>query len=237
MQALIAWGLLFLLYRKISAWFFVKLAVGAILIILVFGAIGDARMKSMGMDPSHTILVIGEATSEYPVDEIGTGPFWIYLYLTSPLANWQLNVSMQSHSDSDWWSFFVIQIMPDFIGKHFLGDSVIKTSPNLITSALTVSTAYGRAYYTNGWLGAALMYVVFILNYFISRFVFRRSEYFFSGMAVLSAASTLMIFENMLAFTGIVGPLLVATAFRFLLRKKVNLKARVRSNMSGELQN
>lgn len=219
-QALLAWGLLLLAHRGMSVKVFGKMLVCIAMLVWGFGGIGDARMKSMGLDPNYTILAVGDASPKYPIDELGTGPFWFYLYTSSPLANWQINVTAERYLHADWWSFVVTEIMPDFIGKHFLDDSVPKVSPRLITSALTVTSAYGRAYFLKGWVGAAVIYCLLLVYYFLSRAVFRGSEYFFSGMATLSAGAALMIFYNMLSFTGLIGPLLVAVTLRFSLRRK-----------------
>ena len=221
-QALLAIVILFVLKKGIKPKTVTICLIGIAALVWIFGVIGDARMRSMGIDPGFTILAIGDASPRYPVDELGTGPFWFYLYISSPLANWQFNVTSGGGMRADWLFFFITEIMPDFIGKHFLSGWETRASPELIADALTVSSAFGPAYFLKGWAGASLIYIVLVFYYLVSRFVFRGSEYFASGMSTLAVGAGLMAFENMLAFTGLIGPLLVAVVFRYLLHTKTS---------------
>jgi len=220
LQALLAMGALYIikigfLRKKMAA-----LAVALVLMIYGFGAIGDSRMAAMGMAESATILTIGDATENYPTEAIGTGPFWFYIYLSSPLANWQLNVTGPNNTEASVSTFFALEILPDFISKYLVPSYLTGIMPDQVTPALTVSSGYGRAYYLYGWAGDLLVFILFLVYYLLSLRIFRGTEYFDSAMATMCAGAALLTYYNMLTFAGFVGPMLVAAALRLCLTRK-----------------
>jgi hypothetical protein len=213
-QSMIAMGVLYFVRHRLSLRRVAAVLGSFAAAVYLFGLVGDSRMTAMGTDPAITITAIGDATDRYPTETIGSGPFWFYLYASSPLANWQLNVSTPrpSRAPTDW--FVALEVLPDFIAKRVVPAEVFELSPHLVVDALTVSSAYGRAYFLWGWTGCALVFALLLLYYVVVRLVFRRSEYFASTLATLAAGAALMTYDNMLTFAGFVGPLLVAAFMR-----------------------
>jgi hypothetical protein len=230
-QCSLAIGLLFALHRGFRLRTVLTMSVTTILLIVAFGLIGDARMAAMGMDPSVAIAQIGEVSAGYP-EGLGSGPFWVYLYASSPLANWQLNVSRDASIHIAPLTFVALEMLPDFIGKRLVPDEIFSIGPMLITDALNVSSAFGRAFYLQGWAGAIAVFTQFLLYYFIARRLFRGTEYFPSAMATFSAGSALLVFHNMLTFAGFVGPLIFAALLR-LLHSRRRRRAQRSSSANG----
>jgi hypothetical protein len=220
-QLLLTMTLLYAASTDLRAVTLLRMGIFATLFVILFGYVGDARMNSMGVAPEITILAIGDASSSYPASVMGTGPFWVYLYASSPLANWQMNVSLPAAGHLDLVAFLALEVMPDFIGKHMVDEATFRTSPHLVTEALTVSSAYGRAFFLAGWWGCWAVFSLFLGYFMLVRRIFRRTEYFNSAMATLGAGAALLTFFNMLSFVGLVGPLLVGTAMRFTCRRRV----------------
>lgn len=230
-QCVLAIGLLFVLHRGVRPRTLLTVATATVLLIISFGLVGDARMAAMGMDPSVAIVQIGEVSADYP-ERLGSGPFWVYLYASSPLANWQLNVSRDTSIHIAPHIFVALEMLPDFIGKRLVSGEIFSIGPALITDALNVSSAFGRAFYLQGWAGAVAVFTQFLLYYFVVRRLFRGTEYFASALATFSAGSALLVFHNMLTFAGFVGPLMFAALLR-LLHSRRRRRARRGSPVSG----
>jgi oligosaccharide repeat unit polymerase len=213
-QSLLAVAVLFLVRRRINLRAVAVLLVALGAGIYLFGAVGDSRMIAMGLDPDQSITVIGDATDGYPAATLGSGPFWVYLYSSSPLANWQLNVSMGGAANAPLSTFIALEVLPDFVAKRLVPEEVFELSPHLIVDALTVTTAYGRAYFLWGWVGSTVVFSLLLAYYAAARWVFRGSEYFDSVLATMTAGAALMIYYNMLTFAGFVGPLAIAVVLR-----------------------
>ena len=218
LQALIAFAILYVARAGAGLKAALKIASIFAAVVLLFGYIGDARMVASGIDPETTILVVGGAAEDYNADVLGTGPFWIYLYASSPLGNWQLNVSEATTIRADAWTFIRLEMLPDFIGKRLTDPSVFGTSPALVSNALGATSAYGRAFYLMGWGGCATVFLYLLAYYMLTRVTFRRTEYFDSAIATLAAGSSLMTFSNMLVFSGFVAPMIVAIVLRAFFR-------------------
>jgi hypothetical protein len=214
-QCAIAIGFLYIVHRRLTWRAIVTIPLLVAGAIYLFGLIGDSRMRAMGMDPESTIVAIGDATDAYPAEQLGSGPFWFYLYASSPLANLQLNIDeARSRDDVDFETFAALELLPDFVSKRLLPPQDIERDPLLITPAMTVSTAYGRAFYLCGWPGAIAVFTLFILYFALSRWIFRGTEYFDTAMAIMTAGAALLVFFNMLIFAGFVGPMLIGVCLR-----------------------
>jgi hypothetical protein len=218
LQALIAFAILYVARTGAGLKALLKIAGIFAGVVLLFGYIGDARMSASGFDPETTILVVGSASDDYNADALGTGPFWIYLYASSPLGNWQLNVSEATTVHADAWTFIRLEMLPDFIGKRLTDPSVFETSPALVSSALNVTSAYGRAFYLMGWSGCVTVFLYLLAYYLLTRVMFGRTEYFDSAIATMAAGASLMTFSNTLVFSGFVAPMIVAIVFRAICR-------------------
>lgn len=167
-----------------------------------FGALGN-HLKGEDYNSGDLIKKIGEANenfenSIFSYDEL----FWFYLYASSPLANFDLNVkNNNSHLDgfsTEEW--LIREFTFDSISKIVFSDRE-KIEGYQVNSALNVSTVFLRSYMHLGWFGV-FFHALFILIFpFFYYFLIRRSKYFFAGMSLLSALYALMIFDNMWAFT------------------------------------
>ena len=109
-------------------------------------------------------------------------------------------------------------MLPDFIGKRLTDPSVFETSPALVSSALNVTSAYGRAFYLMGWSGCVTVFLYLLAYYLLTRVMFGRTEYFDSAIATMAAGASLMTFSNTLVFSGFVAPMIVAIVFRAIFR-------------------
>lgn len=158
-------GFVFLIIKKygLKKYYF-KVLLGLLIFLFGFGYIGDVRTNAMGIDSEDIILKIGGATDKFINSGMPNTLYWAYLYMTSPLANFQTTIN-QAVGSSNVFHGFLIDFFPDFVSKRLLSQSVIESYASLrITPELTVGTAYSRLYVTMGWLGPYLFHIYYLIS-------------------------------------------------------------------------
>lgn len=181
-----------------------------VIVVWLFGFIGNLRFLSQEIFYEDPILRIGSASSSFIKSGLPNEFFWVYLYATSPLANFQLTVETTQVS----WNYFFHGIasnfIPDFLSKHVVNQNIENIpKPELITPELTVSTAFAPAFATMDWLGPYAVYVYFVAYTLAVAAMTKRSQHHQTIMALISAQAALLFFDNMLVFSGAVGPVLI----------------------------
>jgi hypothetical protein len=123
-----------------------------------------------------------------------------YLYISSPLANLQKNISRNDSflKNRDLKAFIFYALVPSSITVRL--EKYLKIAPpdiNLISPYLIVGTCFIYGYYTLGWLGMILM-ILFLLIFFSLGLAFanRYQIFYTTGLAMTSTTSFLMIFSN-----------------------------------------
>lgn len=224
-------SLLSLLFMYFSNRFSVGKAVRVLIImgvvVWLFGFIGNLRFLSQEVFQEDPILKIGSASASFTESGLPNEFFWVYLYATSPLANFELTASAMSVSYNSFMDGMIVNFVPDFISKHIVdsaADAYVR--PMLITPQLTVSTAFAPAYAAMGWCGPYLIYLYFaVYTLFLAVFC-RRSRYRPALMAWMSAQGALLFFDNMLVFSGAVGPIFIGIFLVCRERLQQNREAR-----------
>lgn len=194
----------------------VKIVIGALIFIYLFGYLGDKRMIASGYKNEHVIYDIGGADPAF--EYFPSGFFWVYLYASSPYATL---ASQESYNNTDRGSlsqFISGSILPDFISKYTDPKITIQFQPIRLTPELTVGTGFAVAIATLGLLGITLLYIWFVLLSFFFAFA-NRNIYIKSTCAIMASAGVLMTFDNMLIFSSCVMQLIIITMFS---RLKIN---------------
>ncbi len=182
-----------------------------------FGLLGDLRTH--GASGESIILKIGEASDRFVNSDIPTALFWPYLYVSSPLANLQLNITDRVANDSP-GTYFELEFLPDFVSKRIVSDdTVMSLNPVLITDELAVSTMYGRSFLLMGWIGLLLSFSYFIVVTVICLKILRGSKYFITASGILSSLAFLNIFDNMYIFAGGILQVIVALFLHLFERR------------------
>lgn len=193
--------------RRYTALRAVVLLAISVLLAYIFGLSGSIRVA----DPAY-ILQIGGATTNFLTAPVPRDFFWSYLYITSPLANFQLHVdSTPPHTiEHDFAAFLVFDVLPDFISRHVADLYHIEApSSTLVSPALTARSAYARSYLLLGWYGPTLLFGYFLLlTIFLLYALNKRSRFFLTGLAFLNTLTVLLVFSNTLVFSGTVLPIL-----------------------------
>jgi ABC-type multidrug transport system fused ATPase/permease subunit len=186
--------------RGVSRRLLQSFGVIAVVTIWGFGLLGDVRTH--GASGESIILQIGAANDRFVNSNIPTEFFWPYLYVSSPLANLQLNMTDRVATDSP-ATYFSLEFLPDFISKRIVpGNIELSSRPLLITDELAVSTMYGRSFFLMGWLGLLLSFSYFIVVSIFCLRILNGSKYLIATTAILSSLAFLNIFDTMYIFAG-----------------------------------
>jgi hypothetical protein len=211
---------------------FVKQLVARILpimlvVLFIFGFIGNVRTANQLTtnyqgDSDDLILMIGNAKPEFYNTGLPKELFWAYIYLSSPLANLQENISFgrdKNIVNQNYTDFLVSEIVPDFISKRINGMQGREENPSLlIHPALNVGTVYLGSYYYLSWIGLILM-GTFIMAFPIVYISLLRTDecLFICGVAMLNTMYFFVIFDNIFALSGmsfqLVYPLILSNYF------------------------
>jgi hypothetical protein len=198
----------------------------AIVVVAIwgFGLLGDIRTH--GASGESIILEIGEASDRFVNSNVPTAFFWPYLYVSSPLANLQLNVTDRVAHDSP-ATYFELEFLPDFVSKRIVSESTVLSSvPVLINNELAVSTMYGRSFLLMGWLGLLLSFSYFIVVSICCLRILNGSKYFITASGILSSLAFLNIFDNMYIFAGGILQVLVALSLHLFERRDATVARR-----------
>jgi hypothetical protein len=194
---------------RINYWKSLLVLPAAGIFIYFFGVLGTIRVSAEVKENynPNLFLDIGRATDQYRDSAIPKEFFWAYIYLSSPLANLQLNINQAAPDDSG-------KKVLGFITNEFLFDFISKRTNALfhfqvpadkrIEGPFNVSTVYSKSYSYYGWTGLCLM-AIFILGLPIAyRKMLRvKNDYSFTGMAILCTVYLFLLFDNTIRFTGL----------------------------------
>jgi hypothetical protein len=185
---------------------------------------GEIRTRSMGIDIEYIILDIGEANERFKNSAFPNNFFWFYLYASSPLANLQNTANSIGDVDPSLIGI-IVDFLPDFISKRLVTDAQLDAIwPILITPQLTVATAFGRPLVTLGWYGPYMLFFYFAgINFLVISYA-NGSKYFGALLAIACAQGCLMFFDNMMVFSGAVGPIIVGLFLIAIEKNRISIR-------------
>src|SRR5437588_3685889 len=168
------------------------------------------------------MLNIGEAKPDFVNSSIPKEYFWSYLYISSPLANLQVNINDQKpdYSVSKVFQYINGELNFDFISKRIFSIfSVGKPDNTLIAPFLTVGTVYSTSYTYLGWWGMSVTFLFLMSVTFCYLLIMKPGNpYFSTGVAILNTFLLFCIFDNMFFFSGLsfqlVYPILFSLKFK-----------------------
>ncbi len=200
----------------------IKLIVLGVVALYLFGVLGNLRSGG------DYIYEQSKATEKFMESSIPKEFYWTYLYVASPLANFQNTVNKTGKVERDFVGFIFYENFPQIISKN-LGATLNIPQRDLVRLIpwLTVGTTYAKSISYLGWLGPYLLFALNLLVYLtiIMFMVPRRSNYHITTLSILSVIILLNIFANMLVVTGISFQLVYCVIFAFFERKKFVIKS------------
>lgn len=182
-------------FRSIKLKSIFNLIILLLIILFIFGSIGDTRMKS-----KDTFVSISKPNEDFNESNIPKSYLWAYIYITSPLGNLQATIDQKLYESLRGFIFGCM--MPDFISKRL--DVSVNPSAR-ISPVLNVGGIYALAYANMGWIGMVAIFMYFIMFIFIYLiFLPRNTPYTVTGMALISTLVIFNIFSNMMIFSGLI---------------------------------
>jgi hypothetical protein len=199
-----------------------KLVFLGVVALYLFGVLGNLRSGG------DYIYEQSKATEKFMESSIPKEFYWTYLYVASPLANFQNTVNKTGTVDKDFVGFIFYENLPQIISKNLGGPlKIVQRDLKRLIPWLTVGTTYAKSISYLGWLGPYLLFAFNLLIYLVILLflVPKRSSYHITTLSILSVIILLNIFANMLVVTGISFQLAYCVIFAFFERKKFVIKS------------
>lgn len=226
-RSIIVMGLLTSLFiylhyvKKIKIKTYLILSISILVGLYFFGVIGNLRS---GGDYIYTQ---SKAKDSFMESAMPVEYYWTYLYVASPLANFQNTVSKKKIKDYSLKGYIYYENMPKIISKNLREFvSIEERDLERIVPWLTVGTTYAKSFSYLGWFGPYIMFFTNLAIYLfvIIFFVPRKSSYHITTIAILSIIILLNIFSNILIVTGISFQLIYCVLFAFFENKKIVIR-------------
>ncbi len=193
--ALIFFGCL----KRLRWWYFVVVAVVAVVAMWAFGVLGNIRSGDAWNDASYFFGVakINDSYPSFLSDQFS----WVYIYLISPIGN--LDAYMQSGATDPGFLGLICCIIPTFIVEVLFPEVSFKIP--LVTENLTVSTGFAPAYKFGGVFGILFLFLYMVALVWLMLWLSSRYKRFYMVTLALSCCLvSFMFFDNFLNFTNLI---------------------------------
>ena len=185
-QTLIYLATIKLTFRKI-----IKISLGVLLLFYCFGIFGNIRHNSKWYDTSYLNNIGQNKKSIEYLDPF----FWSYIYITSPLANLEKNIS-EKNMEYNYITLLQKNFLP--VTRFLPGSKTPMRVPKLISPHLNLSTGLSSQYLNGGFLGVYLVFFAYILvNIVITFILTQKSPYYRVAIAILCTIVLFSFFVNM----------------------------------------
>lgn len=207
------------LTKRIQFKFILIIITTALLSAFAFGWLGNLR--SAHGDPNY-IPKQSLATHKFMSSSIPKEYYWIYLYGSSPLANFQYNINHTDEINLKLFDLVLFEMVPTVISKRITAvTGTEKKSPKRMVSWLTVGTLYSTSFNYMWWFGPILlMLYVLLINIVTIALVPKSSKYHVSTIAILSTLIFMNTFDNMIIFSGLILQLFYPIVLAYFENKK-----------------
>lgn len=227
-------GCLFVYILSVKGFPVKRIVLIALLIIPLFyffGVLGSLRVSREADEDynNENFMDTGHATHAFRTSPIPGEYFWSYIYVSSPLANLQLNMDKKSEPEVSFRSVYwtgMYELLPDFISKRI--HTIRDTKPPKeyrINYSFNVSTIYSRAYSYSGWGGMCLV-ALFLIGFpwLYLKLIGGQSDFLITGWAILCTMYFFSSYDNTFRFTGLSLQLAYPVLFYLLIEKFKILK-------------
>lgn len=226
-MSLMAGTVTFLSRRNIKLRFSVLIKFLPVVIVglYLFGVSGNFRTNIFYSGASrflnsNYIMALGEAHA-FQGNPVVSPFYWSYIYITSALGNFQSTTTGLLSFGRDISYFVSNQFIPDFISKR-LYPMQINMMLTQISPQFNAATVFNSAFYTLGWNGvyATMLYILFLPLLVFNLLKAGSAKYLNIGIGFLSTMFFFLIFSNMLAFSGLILPVIYSLILSIITRVK-----------------
>jgi hypothetical protein len=201
-RGMFIFGLLIILFIQTSfiKKFTIKHIIWSVVLILFvgfgFGLMGNYR--SARGNEKYVLDIFG-ANERFYNANVSSAYLWIYVYISSPLANLQKTINDNPETQNDVISLIIYDILNEVISKRIDYTADHSSINYKVAPYLTVGSIYFNPYNRMGWLGMFIIFLFMIVYIFFYRFLLILFPKFrIIGIATLNALILLCIFDNML---------------------------------------
>lgn len=193
------------------------LAIIALLIVMFgFGALGNMR-HGFGFNNSSYIEKLGRFNDKYP-SWLPKQFMWAYIYIVSPVANINYNVSMNlAHSNP---VGYIMTMFPDFLVRRIYHGEIY--APELVVKDVFNATAgFGTAYMNAGIFGMYFLYFYMMIGLVLLWLnVPIRKEFRMPCLAIMNIIVIFMFFTHTIYYSAISFQLIFPIFSFFQLKTK-----------------
>jgi hypothetical protein len=193
-------------YLNVIKFTFKKIIIGFAIFVMcsyLFGYFGNIRETAkVDKEKYLSFVEISKVNQNYP-KYLPFEFLWIYQYLTTPLANFQVTVNSYN-GQKDIKNLILSECLPETVSKRIysLLNYSTETEIATISKHFTVGTIFAKSFVFAGWLGASILYFTFV--FFLGLPILIANKYFdrkwvsivIPFIIVLSALS---LFDNFIA--------------------------------------
>lgn len=223
---LTSWVFVFLIYLP-------RIRVSHVLTMIGLGALLLFGAAKLGEARSGNVNGLGHASAAFHGSNLGPVAFWLFLYSTGPLANFQYAVStvQPSYDLKRIPEYIVSELLPDTISHRILprlGAGPDRNIPEF-SDHFNVSSIFSRSWIFFGWISVLTTFAVFIFILYAYLGAIRTSPLAVPCLALLNTFVVYNLFDNMIATTSIGIQLLWPLLLGMLLKRRPSIR-------TGQLQ-
>ena len=227
--------LLLIVYRGpalivLTSWVFVffihlsRIRISHIVSLIAVGAVLLLGAAKFGEARSGNVNGMGHASAAFHGSSLGPAAFWLFLYSTGPLANFQYAVSTFNppYDLKKIPEYVVSELLPDTISHRILprlGASPNRDIPEF-SANFNVSSVFSRSWIFFGWFSVLTTLAVFIFILYTYIAAIRTSPLAVPSLALLNTFVVYNLFDNMIATTSIGIQLLWPLLLGLLLKRR-----------------
>jgi oligosaccharide repeat unit polymerase len=206
------------------------IAPSAIILFYFFGVAGTARVsfESKTSYDQNSFLENGRATTRFRNSSIPKEFFWSYIYISSPVANLQVNIDTYPVKP------ITLKRVLEYINNEWLFESLSKRinrlfgvereKENTIKEPFNVSTVYCRSYSYLGWEGIIAIGLFVLVIPVVYRKLMVNNPYQLISLAILCTTYLFMTYDNTIRFMGLGFQLVYPLIFPFVEHKLSKIK-------------
>jgi hypothetical protein len=188
--------------------------------VYIFGYLGNLRS---GNGDSTFIPRMSGVTDKFLKGPVPNEFYWGYLYIASPVASLQNNINFELYVKPDGLSFFVYEMLPDFLTKNAHNYLDIRGRRfHQLNDFLNVGTIYANSFSYLSWPGMVIMfsYLIFLMNLYYL-IISKLGKYKITGIALMFNLIAFSNFSNTIQFSAFSIQLIFPILFTVLNQFKV----------------
>lgn len=207
--------IIFLIGRqKISVKMAVRSFIGTIVVLYLFGYLGNLRS---GHGDSTYIPRSSEATEAFLNGPVPNEFYWSYLYIASPVANLQNNIDNTIAPGGTFKQLIINECLPNFFTKFLPFLQVPGIGFYQINPFLNVGTTYVYSFSYAKWRGILFFFIYFIILVNLYYLLLLKSyTYKVTGLAILFNIIIFANFHNTISYSASSIQLLYPVLFSML---------------------